>query len=83
MRASFSPKASNRTPPYSISQTGYRRAAFICSNRNTAKACSLKSSLSASAYPTKWLSPIDPMQVDRLFEEVDPETRELHATQNG
>jgi len=38
--------------------------------------------LSASAYPTKWLTPeIDPMRdIDRLFEEVEyPQTRELHA----
>ena len=38
--------------------------------------------LSASVYPTKWLSPeIDPMRnVDLLFEEVEyPQTRELHA----
>ena len=38
--------------------------------------------LSASTYPTKWLSPeIDPMRnLDQLFEEVEyPQTRELHA----
>ncbi len=41
--------------------------------------------LSASAYPTKWLTPeVKPMQgIDRLFEKVEyPETRELHTQLN-